>query len=319
MAVAAVSQVFDVINPEFVTSSLDTESREAGQSRELSKRLFICAAGRWTAVSPMGTLQSGRRTDGRSRVTVLALESLPAFWWRSGWHQGPAGLSNGRGGDHTITHCATLLLRSSGWQGGLLLKSCRLEMAFMWMGGLICIVWQLSLRIEHQVILLFLINKRCLKATMHLAIEHSDFLVALMLFVFDPYSDSHWGDHIHRWMPAFFKTLCEVNQRDVIYDSESQKKIKTETRWSKKKAEVRKTYLDSKLLTPTERPFGSVSLFRLHWSLWKLVILVILEFVLMLLKIQAVYFWVSFVSWGCHLVDHKETKNYSSTIKSSIT
>lgn len=98
MTVAAVSQVFDVINPEFETGSLDTESRKAGQSKELSKRLFICPAGSWTAVPPIGTIQSGRHTDGRSRVTVLALESLPAFWCRSGWHQGMAGLSNGREG-----------------------------------------------------------------------------------------------------------------------------------------------------------------------------------------------------------------------------
>lgn len=118
-----------------ITSSRDNEGREPSQSRELSKRLFICPTGSWTAVSPMGTLQSGRHTGGQSRVSALALEVVPAFWWRSGWHQERAGLSSSkRGRSHTQTHTLPHSCRGAngGWQGGLLLKSrCCLEMAFM--------------------------------------------------------------------------------------------------------------------------------------------------------------------------------------------
>lgn len=197
------------IETELITGSLGAERRELSQSRELSKRLFIFPAGSWTAVSPIGTLQSGRHTGGQSRVSTLALEVVPAFWWRSGWHQEQTGLSRSREGDHTHKHTLphSCWGANRGWQGGLLLKSCCcLEMAFMWMGALIGVVWQLSLHTEHQVVLFcwFLINKQCLKATMHLAGQHSDFLVALLLFVFESYSNSHWGDHICWEVLTFF-------------------------------------------------------------------------------------------------------------------
>lgn len=196
---------------------------EPCQSRELSKRLFIGPAGSWTEVSPMGgTLHPGRHTGGQSRVSALA------FWWSSGWHQQQVGLSSGIEGDHTHTHIYTHTLPHScwgangGWQGGLLLKSCRcLEMAFKWMGALIGVVWRLSLHAEHRVILFcwFLINKQCLKATMHLEGQHSDSLVASMLFVFESYSNSHWGDHIS-WevLTSFINCFPSLLEKKTLLD-----------------------------------------------------------------------------------------------------
>lgn len=53
---------------------------------------------------------------------------------------------------HTLPH--SCWGASRGWQGGPLLKSCCcLEMAFMWMGALIGVVWRLLLHTEHRVIL----------------------------------------------------------------------------------------------------------------------------------------------------------------------
>lgn len=200
----------DVINPEKV-DNWQPGRWGSRANQESCQRGFSCGpAGRWTAVSPMETLQSGRHTGGQSRVSALALEVEPAFWWSGDWHQEQAGLSSGR--EREITHTTTHTLPHScwgangGWQGGLLLKSCRcLEMAFMWMGALIGVVWRLLLHAEHPVILFcwVLINKQRLKATMHLEGQHSDSLVALMLFVFESYSNSHWGNHI-RWEALTF-------------------------------------------------------------------------------------------------------------------
>lgn len=147
----------------------------------------------------MGTLQSGRHTGGQGR-------GERTWHWKWSRHSGGAVAGTRsrlaspvakREITHTLPH--SCWGANGGWQGGLLLKSCRcLEMAFMWMGALIGVVRRLSLHAEHRVILFcwVLINKQCLTATMHLEGQHSDSLVALVLFVFESHSNSYWGDHI---------------------------------------------------------------------------------------------------------------------------
>lgn len=106
--------------------------REPSQSRELSKRLFIGPAGSWTAVSPMVTLQPGRHTGGQSRVSALALEVEPAFWWSSGWHQQQTGLSSGKEGDHAHTHTHTLCHTPAEEQTEAGRKGCSWKAAVVW-------------------------------------------------------------------------------------------------------------------------------------------------------------------------------------------
>lgn len=118
----------------------------------------------------------GERLGTGSGAGVLVGQWLaPGPGWPLRWQ---------RGRSHTHTHTLphSCWGANGGWQGGLLLKSCRcLEMAFMWMGALIGVVWRLSLHAEHGVILFcwVLINKQCLKAALHLEGQHSDSLVAL--------------------------------------------------------------------------------------------------------------------------------------------
>lgn len=145
--------------------------------------------------------EPGERLGTGSGAGILVKQWLaPRPSWPLQWQ---------RGRSHTYTHTLphSCWGANGGWQGGLLFKSCCcLEMAFMWMEALIGVVRRLSLPTEHRVILFcwVLINKQCLKATMHLEGQHSDFLVALMLFVFELYSDSHWGDHINGRVLTFF-------------------------------------------------------------------------------------------------------------------
>lgn len=158
-----------------------------------------------------------RVTDGDSSIwqTYWRAEQRPGtgsgagILGESGWHQEQACLHSGREISHTLSVPQSCWGANGGWQGAPLLKSCRcLEMAFMWMGALTGVVWRLSLHTEHPVILFcwFLINKQRLKATIHLARQHSDFLVAMILFVFESWSNSHWGDHIHWEVLTFSPT-----------------------------------------------------------------------------------------------------------------
>ena len=185
-----------LINPE-TDDIWQTGLSWRGANQESCQRGFSWGpAGSWTEVSPGGdssAWQTYRRAEPGERLGTGSGAGILVEQWLA-----PAA----READHTThthTNTHTCWGANRGWQGGLLLKSCCcLEMAFMWMGALIGVVWRLSPHAERRVILFcrVLINKQCLKATMHLEGQHSDSLVASTLFVFESNSNTHWGDHI---------------------------------------------------------------------------------------------------------------------------
>lgn len=125
----------------------------------------------------MRTLRPGRHTGGQRRASHLALEGEPAFWCCSAGTESKLAspLARARGPNkHTFCHTPAAEQTEAGGEGCSSKAAVCLEMPFIWMEASTGAVrrsrcalgshWSSSVEV--------LINKQCLRATMHLEGQH---------------------------------------------------------------------------------------------------------------------------------------------------